>query len=352
MEKQGKQFATTAAKSLYNGPYKFEGWQGTNNQFKLVKNEHYWDAKNVKTPEIDFQVIQKPEVAVQMYKTGKLDAALVNTPQLAQANKNNKGYRVTPQATTVYLAYNQSGSVKALTNAKIRQALNLATNRSELNSQVLSGTSTAVNSFTPKGLSQANGEDFATYAKQDYTYNPTKARELFKEGLAELGVNAVTLEIEADTDRVANAKDVVNYLQGQWSKTLPGLTVTQKFVPFKQRLQDGSNKNFQVMLTQWGADYAEPTTFLDLAATDNPNNYNHNSTPAYDALLANAKGVDATDDKQRSADELGLEKIIHEQALLNPLYYRAQPELVNPNIRGFYHHAVGVSLDFKTAVRQ
>ncbi|WP_195330978.1 peptide ABC transporter substrate-binding protein [Leuconostoc lactis] len=352
VEKQGKQFATTAAKSLYNGPYKFEGWQGTNNQFKLVKNEHYWDAKNVKTPEIDFQVIQKPEVAVQMYKTGKLDAALVNTPQLAQANKNNKGYRVTPQATTVYLAYNQSGSVKALTNAKIRQALNLATNRSELNSQVLSGTSTAANSFTPKGLSQANGEDFATYAKQDYAYNPTKARELFKEGLAELGVNAVTLEIEADTDRVANAKDVVNYLQGQWSKALPGLTVTQKFVPFKQRLQDGSNKNFQVMLTQWGADYAEPTTFLDLAATDNPNNYNHNSTPAYDALLAKAKGVDATDDKQRSADELGLEKIIHEQALLNPLYYQAQPELVNPNIKGFNHHAVGVSLDFKTAVRQ
>ena len=103
MEKQGKQFATTAAKSLYNGPYKFEGWQGTNNQFKLVKNEHYWDTKNVKTPEIDFQVIQKPEVAVQMYKTGKLDAALVNTPQLAQANKNNKAIALRYTTTLVTL---------------------------------------------------------------------------------------------------------------------------------------------------------------------------------------------------------------------------------------------------------
>ena len=344
VEKQGKQFATTAAK--------FEGWQGTNNQFKLVKNDQYWDAKHVKTPEIDFQVIQKPEVAVQMYKTGKLDAALVNTPQLAQANKSNQGYRVTPQATTVYLAYNQSGSVKALTNEKIRQALNLATNRPELNSQVLSGTSTSATSFTPKGLSQANGKDFATYAKQDYAYDATKARELFKAGLAEIGATSVTLEIEADTDRVANAKDVVNYLQGQWSKELPGLKVTEKFVPFKQRLQDGTNKNFQVMLTQWGADYAEPITFLDLAATDNPNNYTHNSTPAFDDLLAKATGVDATDDHKRATDELGMEKIIHEQALLNPLYYQAQPELVSPNITGFYHHAVGVPLDFKTAVRQ
>ncbi|MCT8388806.1 peptide ABC transporter substrate-binding protein [Leuconostoc holzapfelii] len=350
--KQGKGFATTSAKSLYNGPYKFEGWQGTNNEFKLVKNDNYWDAKHVKTPEIDFQVIQKPEVAVQMYKTGKLDAALVNTPQLAQANKGNKGYRVTPQATTVYLAYNQSGSVKALTNDKIRQALNLATNRPELNAQVLSGTSTSATTFTPKGLSQANGEDFATYAKQDYSYDPTKAQALFKSGLAEIGATSVTLEIEADTDRVANAKDVVNYLQGQWSKVLPGLKVTEKFVPFKQRLQDGTNKNFQIMLTQWGADYAEPTTFLDLAATDNPNNYNHNSTPAYDALLAKATGVDATNDSKRAVDEQGMEKMIHEQALLNPLYYQAQPELVNPQISGFYHHAVGVPLDFKTAVRQ
>ncbi|MGO3547189.1 MAG: peptide ABC transporter substrate-binding protein [Leuconostoc falkenbergense] len=352
VEKYGKKYGKTASKTLYNGPYVFKGWNGTNNKFKLIKNKYYWDAKAVKTPEIDLQVIQKPEVAVQMYKTGKLDSALVNTPQLSEANKNNKGYRITPQATTVFLAYNQSGNVKALNNTKIRQALNLVTNRSELNSQVLSGTSTPATSFTPKGLSSINGTDFATYAKQDYKYNKEKAQQLFQEGLKELGEKSITLEIEADTDRVANAKDVVNYLQGQWSKNLPGLKVTEKFVPFKQRLQDGSNANFQIMLTQWGADYAEPTTFLDLASTGNANNYNHNSNADYDALWNKAKGVDATNDTKRAADEKGLEKIINQQAILNPLYYQAQPELVNPDVTGFYHHAVGVPLDFKLAARK
>ncbi|WP_273709824.1 peptide ABC transporter substrate-binding protein [Leuconostoc mesenteroides] len=352
VEKYGKKYGTTASKTLYNGPYTFKGWNGTNNKFKLVKNKYYWDAKNVKTPEIDLQVVQKPEVAVQMYKTGKLDSALVNTPQLSQANKTNKGYRITPQATTVFLAYNQSGNVKALNNKKIRQALNMVTNRSELNSQVLSGTSTPATSFTPKGLSTVNGTDFDTYAKQDYTYNKSEAQKLFEEGLSELGEKSITLEIEADTDRVANAKDVVNYLQGQWSKNLPGLKVTEKFVPFKQRLQDGTDANFQVMLTQWKADYAEPTTFLDLASTGNANNYNHNSNADYDALWNKAKGADATNDTKRAADEKGLEKIIHQEAILNPLYYQAQPELVNPNITGFYHHAVGVPLDFKLAARK
>lgn len=95
-----------------------------------------------------------------------------------------------------------------------------------------------------------NGADFATYAKQDYTYNKSEAQKLFKEGLSEIGEKLITLEIEADTDRVANAEDVVNYLQGQWSKNLSRIKVTKKFVPFKQRLQDGTDANFQVMLTQ------------------------------------------------------------------------------------------------------
>ncbi len=34
-----------------------------------------------------------------------------------------------PEATTAYMVYNQTGDVKGLTNQKIRQALNLATDR-------------------------------------------------------------------------------------------------------------------------------------------------------------------------------------------------------------------------------
>ena len=69
-------------------------------------------------------------------------------------------------------------------------------------------------------------------------------------------------------------------------------------------------------------------------------------------LWNKAKGADATNDTKRAADEKGLEKIIHQEAILNPLYYQAQPELVNPNITSFYHHAVGVPLDFKLAARK
>ncbi len=55
--------------------------------------------------------------------------------------------------------------------------------------------------MTPKKLDQApNGEDFATYAAQPYKYDATKAAELFKEGLKELGKTSITLELEGAND--------------------------------------------------------------------------------------------------------------------------------------------------------
>jgi oligopeptide transport system substrate-binding protein len=56
----------------------------------------------------------------------------ISTPELYAANKSNKDKVKAPEAVTVYIEYNQTGKNKFLANTKIRQALNLATNRKEL----------------------------------------------------------------------------------------------------------------------------------------------------------------------------------------------------------------------------
>ena len=45
------------------------------------------------------------------------------------SNKKNKDVVTVPEATTSYMTYNETGKVKGLDNFKIRQALNLATDR-------------------------------------------------------------------------------------------------------------------------------------------------------------------------------------------------------------------------------
>ena len=118
------------------------------------------------------------------------------------------------------------------------------------------------NTVTPKKLDQApNGEDFATYAAQPYKYDATKAAELFKEGLKELGKTSITLELEGANDN-SFAKAAVDYLKGNLEKDLPGLTINEKLVSSAQRQKDAQNNNFQILLTSWGADYNEPSDFL------------------------------------------------------------------------------------------
>ena len=48
VKEAGEDYGTSSDKMLYSGPFVVEDWNGTSGSFKLVKNENYWDAENVK----------------------------------------------------------------------------------------------------------------------------------------------------------------------------------------------------------------------------------------------------------------------------------------------------------------
>jgi oligopeptide transport system substrate-binding protein len=353
VEEQGSKYGTSAETQLYNGPFKLEGWTGTNNSFKLVKNADYWDADSVKSEEVNIQVIKKPETAVQLYKQGKLDRASLGTPELVSANKNDDAYKSIAESTVFYFQYNQDGSVPALENKKIRQALNLATNREDYVKEVTSGVSTAATGLTPKGTyTTSSGEDFAEYAAQDYKFDADEAKKLWEEGLKEIGESEVTLTITSDADS-PTAKSTLDYIQGQWQDTLPGLTIKQKFVPFQQRLTDSTEGNFEIVMSGWGADYPEPSSFLTLFTTDAPNNNGSASSSVFDAAVKKALGDDALDNEKREADYRDAEKAIFDEAMVNPLYWRASPALQNPAVKGLIENAAGApTTDYKYAYKE
>lgn len=352
VEKQGKKYGTTSAKQLYSGPYKFEGWNGTNNNFKLVKNDNYWDAKSVKTKEIDYSVVKKTETAVQLYKQGKLDRASISTPELYAANKNNKDKVKAPEATTAYIEYNQTGKNKFLANTKIRQALNLATNRKELVEQVTSGLSTAATGLAPQGLAKtASGEDLAKYVAPGYKYDTKEAAKLFAEGLKEVGESSMTLTITSDADS-ASAKTTLDYLQGSLQKALPGLKVEEKFVPFKQRLSDSETQNFDAVVSLWGGDYPEGSTFYDLFKDGSSYNHGQFKNAAYTKAVNRAETTNALNDSARDADYKEAESALYKQANFNPLYFRSGYSLARPNVKGVIINTTGLNIDLKYAYRK
>ncbi|MBF0806651.1 MULTISPECIES: peptide ABC transporter substrate-binding protein [unclassified Streptococcus] len=353
VEKLGKDYATTSDKQIYSGPYKVEGWNGTSGTFKLVKNDNYWDAENVKTKTINVQTVKKPDTAVQMYKQGQLDFADISgTSAIYNANKKNADVVGVPEATTAYVVYNLTGSVKGLDNQKIRQALNLATDRKGIVEAAVDTGSKPATALAPTGLAKLpDGTDLAEYVAPGYSYDVAEAEKLFKEGLAEAGLKELTLTVTADADSPA-AKASVDYIKETWEKALPGLTVEEKFVTFKQRLEDTKNQNFEVALVLWGGDYPEGSTFYGLFQSDSAYNYGKVNSSEYNAAYEKALTTDALDPKAAADDYKAAEKALYDGALYNPIYFRSKEGLQNPTIKGLIRNSTGLDVDFTYAHKE
>lgn len=351
VEKVGKKYGTAAKYTLASGPYILKDWTGSNNKYSLVKNNKYYDAAVVKTPKVVVQTIKDQNTGYNLYKSGKVDFTNLS-PDQVKASKKNKAYKVIPQASTFYMEFNQK-KVKALANEKIRQAISYSIDRKTLSDKILTGTATPATTFTSTKLAvdPNTNEDFAKAAevKGAIAYDKTKAKKLFKEGMKEAGVKKLTLQMV--TDDTDGAKRTAQFLQSQMEK-LDGLKIDIKTVPFKQRLALSQEKKFDLVITAWGADYGDPSTFLDLYTKDSSFNNGSWDNAKYNELMQAAKTTDVNDDKKRYDDYKQAEQIIDKEVGVAPLYYRSYATLFRTSVKGVVMNPAGAPYDWKWAYKK
>lgn len=353
VEKEDEKYATTSKDQIYSGPYTVKGWNGSDGTFKLVKNKYYWDAKNVKTAKVNLQAIKKADTAVQMYKNGELDTANISaTSSIYKANKGNKDAVPVPEARMTYIVYNETGSVAPLANEKIRQALNLATDRKGVVEAAIDTGSKPATALATPGLAKlTDGTDLSKYVEPGYKYDEKAAAKLFKEGLAELGTDSVKLTVTADSDD-AVTKAAVDYIKQSWEEALPGLKIEEKFVTFKQRLEDTKNQNFEAALVSWGGDYPEGSTFYGLFSSTSAYNYGKVSSDEFDAAYNKALTEDALNTDAAVEDYKTAEKVLYEGAHYNPIFFRSTKWLQNPSLKGLVRNSTGLTVDFSHAYKK
>lgn len=358
VQKDGKAYGTNSSNMVYDGPFMFKstnGWNGSNNTYTIYKNPDYYDAKNVKASEVNWQTITNPNTGISLYKSGKVDYTAVGTSTLYPVYKDNKATKNLPVSENEYIEFNQSGkgtssdlASKALQNVNIRKAISLATDRAGAVNTVSPANKPATG-FTPAGTGTINGEDFSTYAKQPYTYNATEAKKYWEQGLKELGVKSLTLNFETDSDS-PTGKQNADFLKQSFEKTLPGFTFNEVIVPFKQRLKDAQNGNFDLILSLWGGDYSEPSTFLTLFLPGGGQNDGRVDNAAYNEAIKKATSEpDISNTSARYADYKAAEKALYDDASVDPVEFYQAPNLVNPNLQGVVWNATGLSIDLKGA---
>ena len=346
VEKYGKKYGTAAKYLVYNGPFKMEGWSGSNLSWKLVKNKNYWDKKDVKLSQINFSVNKSTTTSYNLYQSKKLDYTPLSTEQAKQL-KGKDGYKVLKEARTNYLEFNETNKVFA--NKKIRQALSYAVNRQVLADKVLGAGTLPSLGIVSRDLAFNKGKDFAVAAKTTagVTYNKAKAQKLLKEGLAEVGQSKLSFTLLGDDTDVS--KQVTESLQSQIQQTLPDVDVSVSNVPFKTRLQRSEDGDFDVVVSAWGADFADPISFLDLFTSDNSYNNGKWKNAEYDKLITASKTTDAGNVDKRWDDMVKASKILSEDQGVAPLYQLNVAYMLNPSVKGVIQNTAEVTWSFKDA---
>lgn len=360
VEQYGKQYGTSSDKTAYDGPFYFKkgskgSWTGSNNTYTIYKNPNYYDKSAVKSTSVDIQVNSNANTGVSLYKQGKLDWTSVSSTELYPIYKNNKDTKKLPVSENEYIEYNQSGKgttsttvAKALKNYDIRKAISLATDAKGFINTV-APVDVPATSFTPTGSGTVNGKDFSVYAKQPYKYDTTEAKTYWEKGLKELGVTKLNISLETDSDS-AVGKQTADFLSKSYESALPGLTITEKLVPFQQRLKDSENGNFDMVISLWGGDYAEPSTFINLFKDGSGFNDGKFVNTAYqDAITKATTMPDVNNTAARNKDYKTAEQALYKESSVTPLVFVNAADLVNPKLKGVVFNAVGLQFDLKEA---
>ena len=341
VEKCGKNYATKPEYILGNGAYKMTKWI-KGNKATFTKNDKYYDAKSVKTKNIEMYLVQDPKTAAQNFDNGKVDYATINST-LVDKYKGKDTFKAIREGYLAYLICNFKADTTA--NKNLRHALSYAINRKDLCDNILKDGSQPATGFVPAQLCKSpSGKDFREESGKYADYDVKKAQEYLDAAKKELGTDTITVDLLYGTDE-SPMDTFAEYLQGSFTK-LKGLKVNMVATVKKDRIYNReASGNFQIACTRWAPDYADPTTFLNVLASSNSNNYGKWENAQYNSLLKQAQNE--TDVNKRWNELLEAEKVMMDDMPNIPVVQTGTAALQAKNVKGLVHNTVSTPYVFK-----
>ena len=348
----GDTFATSPETTLSNGAFILDSYEPAATAFHLTKNADYYDAGRIQLSGLSYQVIQDSQQALMSYQTGALDTTLVNGEQVDQV-KDDPEFKTVGAGYLWYVSPNID-AVPELANLNVRLALTMAIDRDAITGDVLKdGSAPTYTAVPPEFAAGPDGSDFSADQEKFAdvcTYDATAAADYWTKGLEELGITELSLDMVVDADDAP--QKVAQVLKEQWETALPGLTVNLVVEPKKQRVQDMQDGNYQLGLTRWGPDYADPMTYLGMWVSGNSNNYGLWSNADYDAIIDECTTGDLCTDAEGRWERLyDAEQIVMDEAVIFPLYTQCNAEMLSSKVTGVEYHPVALNRVYKDAVK-
>lgn len=343
VKKYGKEYGTTAEKSVYNGPFKMKDWK-VEDKIQLVKNNKYWDKKHVHLDRVNLKILKDQQAGASLYDTKSVDSTVIMADQVDKY-KDNPGLHKRLLASSFYIKLNQK-TVPEFKNKNFRYAVAKAIDKQGYVDSVKNDGSAAMDGFTSKYTADTpDGKDFSETIDSPLNYDPKVAKKYLAKAKKELGKDKISFTM--NTEDTPDSKVSGEYIKSQIEKNLPGVEMKVRQLPFKQRVNQEQSETFEASLSGWGPDYPDPLTYLSIMTTGNTQNNTGWGSKKYDKLVKDANGKLLLKPKERQATMKQAEETMLNDAPIAPIYQKGEARLLNPQVKGMIYHNIGGETSLK-----
>jgi len=314
-------------KPVGTGPFQLRSYQ-KDAVIRYDINTSYWGSK----PKVDrliYVITPDSAVRAQKVKAGECQIALSPKPQDIQAAKQDKQLSVvqTPAFMTAFVAINTQH--KPLDNPKVRQAINMAFDRTAYLKAVFADTAApAVNPYPPNTWG---------YAKdiKAYPHDVAKAKQLLSEAGFPDGFSTTIWTRPSGSVLNPNPQVGAELFQADLAKI--GIKAQIKVTEWGELIRDAKQGQHDLLFMGWAGDNGDPDNFMtplfSCASVSSGINFQRFCDPALDKDISEAKLTD--DHAARTKLYESAQKIIHDQALWVPLGYPVASAITRKTVSGY-----------------
>ena len=356
------EYGTSPSSFLSNGAFLLDDYIPGAASMTVVKNPDYYDADRVSLDSITYQVVGSSDQALTGFKSGNLDLAVVSGDQVASVQDDAQladSLNVVGAGYLWYLSFSQTennSSDGSLGIVNLRLAITNAIDRESLaDNYVMDGSLPTYTAVPPQfAASATTGEDFSADQEMfaDYIgFDTARAQEYYEKVKEELGTDSFQFTMIYGNNEGDEVAKVAQAIKEQVEAALDGVTIDLQAMTKAERLEKMQNDDYCVALTRWGPDYADPMTYLGMWVTDNANNYGFWSNEEYDQLITDCTSGEYVSDYDARWEALyKAEALVMQEAVIAPLYTKANANLIIDNLEGVDFHPVALNRVYKDAV--
>ncbi len=312
-----------------SGPFKLVDYK-RDQYLKLARNDNFYLGAP-RLSQINMVLGPNANNGTVLYDQGKIDLTGVGASAeveraLDPGSSLNKELVVKPQLNLFYLAFNTHA--RPFDDIKVRQAFSLVVDRPRIARAMFENKVKPASGILPPGLPGYTGNP------GPLSYDIGKARDLIAQSSYRSPANLPHITLYSTGDSLAGV------LQATYKEAF-GIDLEVRSYDLKE-FQSGLNqKQFQMYLYGWSADYPDPENFLrSLLGNSSPFNESGYNSSRYEDLMM--QGDQQTDMKKRLAFYAQAEQVALGDAPLLPIYHEVSYILVKPYVKGLEITPAGI----------